>query len=104
MNFLTYCFHESYNYNTIAGYRSAISAYHEPIDSFTVGEHPGLSTLLSGKFNNRPTQLKFNFVWGVKNVLGFLETMNSEGLSSKELTLKLTMHLPLISSARVQLS
>ena len=30
-NFLTYCFHESYKYNTIAGYKSAISAYHEPI-------------------------------------------------------------------------
>ena len=87
-----------------AGYRSAIFAYHEPVGRFKLGEHPGFLILLSGIFNNRPTQPKFNFVWDVKNVLDFLETMNSEGLSVKELTLKLTMHLPLILSARVQLS
>ena len=54
-------FHEGYDYNTTAGYKSTISAYHEPNDRFTAGEHPRFSTLLSGIFNNRPAQPKLNF-------------------------------------------
>ena len=85
LNFLTDCFHERYEYNTIASYKSAISEYHESIDRYTVGEHHRDSAPLSGIFNNRlATQPKFNFVRDVKNVLDFLETMNSEGLRLKE--------------------
>ena len=55
-------------YNTIAGYKSIISAYHEPIDGFKLGEHPRVTALVSGGFNNRPPQLRFNFVWDVKKI------------------------------------
>ena len=96
LTFLTHFLHEGYEYNITAGYRTPVSAYHEPSNRFAI----------SGIFNNRPTEPKFNFVWDIKNVLDFLETMNSEGLGLKELTLKLTMLLALTSAAsfRNQLS
>ena len=80
-------FPEGYKFNKIVGFRSAISVYHEPIDRFTVGQHLRVSTRLSGIFNNRTTQPKFNFVCDVKNVLDLLETINSDGCSLKEFNL-----------------
>ena len=78
--FFTHCFHEGYECNVTPGYRLAVSAYREPIDRFTVGEHPRVSRLLSRIFSNRPTQPKFNFVWDIKNVIDFLATMNVKNL------------------------
>jgi len=40
LNFLSEAFEEGRLFNTIAGYRSAISAYHPPIDGVTIGNHP----------------------------------------------------------------
>ena len=37
LDFLIERFHEGFQFNTIAGFRSAISAYHDPIESITVG-------------------------------------------------------------------
>ena len=37
-------------FNTIAGFRLAISAYHKPIDGFLIGLHLRVATLLSGIF------------------------------------------------------
>ena len=101
LDFLTCCFHKGYEYNTIAGYRSAISVYHDTIEGFVVGQHPRVSALLSGIFNNRPPQPKYNFIWDVKKVLDFLVTLKSDNeCSLKVLTLKLTMLLALTSAAR----
>ena len=48
-------------FNTIAGFRSAISAYRDPIGGITVGSNPRVSALLSGIFNSRPPQAKYTF-------------------------------------------
>ena len=69
-----------------------ISVYHDPIPGVSVGQNDGLSDLLSGIFNNRPTQPKFNFNRDVKKVLDFLLTLEcDENPSLKRLALKLTM-------------
>ena len=55
---LTECFQESFQYNTISGFRSAISAYHDPIQGISVSKIPGVSDLLTGIFNkNRHNQI-----------------------------------------------
>ena len=47
LEFLTEIFHDGLKYNTIAGYRSAISAYHDPIGPYKVGQHPRVSELMT---------------------------------------------------------
>ena len=43
--FLTLCYHGNCVFNTIAGFRSAVSAYHKPTDGFLMGQHPKMSAL-----------------------------------------------------------
>ena len=55
LDFLTYCFHEGYECNTIGGFRLAILAHHDPIEGFAaVAQHPRVSVILSGTFKKRP--------------------------------------------------
>ena len=69
---------------------SAISAYHDPIQGVSVGQNDRASACLSGIFNNRPKQPKYNFIWDVKKVLDFLLTLEyDKNLSLIRLTIKL---------------
>ena len=71
-NFLAVMFHEGYEYSTINCHRSAISAYHAPINSISVGEHPRICSLMTGVFNLRPTKPRFTFIWDVQKVIDHL--------------------------------
>ena len=66
---------EGREFNTIAGYRSAISAFHQPIDGCSVGKHPRVSALMRGIFNKKPPKPKYRFIWDVDLILGYLETL-----------------------------
>ena len=99
LNYLAELFNQGLQYNTIAGYRSAISAFHDPIDGIRVGSHPKVSTLMTGIFNERCPKPKFCFVWDVEIVLKFLKSLGNE-LSNKMLTLRVTMLLALSSACR----
>ena len=59
LNFLADLFGQGLQYNTIAGYRSAISAYHDPIDGTRIGSHPKVTTLMTGAFNERCPKPRF---------------------------------------------
>ena len=93
-------FDEGFQYSTIAGYRSALSAYHDPIDGVAIGKHPLVSSLLTGIFNKRFPQPKYTFIWDVQKVVTYLSSLDSTNISDKSLTLKLTMLLVLTSAAR----
>ena len=98
INFLTCTFNENKEYNTIAGYRSAISAYHDPINGVSVGRHLLVSDLLTGILNKRFPQPRYTFIWDVGTVISYLSSIQSKDI--KPLTLKLTMLLALTSAAR----
>ena len=101
LDFLTDCFHEGYEYNTIAGFSPAIFAYHNSIQRVSVGQNDRVVALFSGIFNDRPTQPKFDFICDVRRVLDFIITLECDrNLSLKQLTLKLTMLLVLTSATR----
>ena len=98
INFLTCTFNENKEYNTIAGYMSAISVYHDPINCVSVGRHPLVSDLLAGILNKRFPQPKYTFIWDVGTVISYLSSIQSKDI--KPLTLKLTMILALTSATR----
>ena len=94
LDFLTECFHEGFQFSTIAGFKYAISAYQNPIWGIKVGSHPIVSALLSGIFNNRPPQPKYIFARDVKRVIEFLTALPYDSdLILKNFTLKLTLTL-----------
>ena len=89
-------FEKGLKYNTIAGYRSALSAYHDPVEGSSVGKHPLVSSLIIGIYKERCPQPSYTFVWDVQKVVHFLDSWHEDTLSLKFLsTLKLTMLLGL---------
>jgi len=101
LNFLAGLFDKGLAYNTINSHRSAISAYHSPIEGFAVGKHPKVTALMTGTFNLRPPQPKYCFIWNVDQVLSKLRTwFPHDILSDKNLTLKTTMLLGLSAASR----
>ena len=51
VNLLAHMFEEGYQYHSLNAYRSAISSVHEKADGYEVGQHPLVSRLLKGVFN-----------------------------------------------------
>ena len=95
-------FEKGYEYSTICSHRSAISAFHEKVEGFTVADHPQVSSLISGVFVKRPPQPKYNFIWDVEKVIDYIREnlCDNSVLSDKLLTLKLTILLALTSASR----
>jgi len=84
-------FHKGLEYNTIAGNRSALSAYHDLVEGTPVGKHPLVSSLLTGVYNKRFPQPKYTSTWDVKDVVNYLASIETNEISDKALTQKLAM-------------
>ena len=97
--FLTEQYHEGWEYNTIAGYRSAISAFHNPIDSSTIGDHPRVSAMLKRFFNLKPRKPTFPFIWDVEKILNHRNNL-AFGSNLKNFTYKLVILLALRAASR----
>ena len=101
LNFLAELFGQGLASRTIGTYRSAISAFHCPIEGVTVGKHPKVSSLMNGVSNSRPPVPKYAFTWDVEKVLRlFKEWGKNELLKDKHLSLKLAMLLSLTAASR----
>lgn len=101
LDFLTELFTKKLAYRTIGVYRSAISAYHTPVEGISIGKHPRVSALMTGIANLNPPQPKYSTIWDLEDVLNQLRTWpRNELLSPKQLTLKLVMLLAIIAVNR----
>ena len=88
-NFPAQLFAEGYTYNSLNSYRSAISSVHEKIDGCDVGQHPLVTRLLKGAFNDRPPLPRYTSTWDVQVVLDYLQALGgNESLSLKNITWK----------------
>ena len=96
LDFLTYYYHEKNAKHRYLGVlRSAISAYHNPIEGFRVGEHPLVSAFMAGISNLRPPMPKYTEIWDVDDVLKCIKNL-PQPLSAKQLSYKTAMLLALI--------
>ena len=75
LQFLTEQFQEGREYNTIVGYRSAISVFHNLIDGFKVGVHPRVSPLVKYIFKLKLSKPRYSFIWDVDQVLNYLNNL-----------------------------
>ena len=101
VNFLAYLHKEGYQYRSLNSYRSAISSVHERIDGYTVGQHPLVTRLMKGVFNDRPPLPKYTCTWNVQSVLlHILSWGSNDSLSVKQLSWKTAMLLALTRPSR----
>ena len=101
VNFLAHLFKEGYQYRSLNAYRSAISSVHEKADGYEVGQHPLVSRLLKGVFNQQPPKPRYEVTWDVTKVLNYIDSLGeSDSLSLQVLTWKLAMILALTRPSR----
>lgn len=102
INYLALLFDNKKEYRTINNCRSAISAFHEPINGFPVGQHPQVTALLKGISKERPPLPKYTFVCDVDQVLKYMRDKMSTkiNLNPKDLTQKLVTLIGLTTIGR----
>lgn len=106
INFLAKLFDEGKTYSVLCSVRSALSCYIH-VEGYTesFGNIPVVRRFMKGVFEKRPSLTRKSKVatWDVNIVLNFLESwVPLNTLTLKELTLKLTMLLALLSGQRRQ--
>ena len=100
-DFLALCYLEGYAYMSICNIRSAISAYHSPIEGCRVGEHPVIIRAIAGVKHLRPIPTQFPVIWDVDRVLRFLKTLGKPNrLSRRMLSWKTAMLIALTAIPR----
>ena len=62
LKLLTECFIMIYGHSIIAGFRSAISTYHNPISGIPIGKELWIYALLVGVHNIRSSQPSYTFI------------------------------------------
>ena len=101
LNYLSYLFDAGFEYRTIGCQMSAISAHHEYADSKPVGQHPHVCALLKVVFNQRSSQPRYVFIWGIQTILDFVKFQWSRcDLSDKVMTYKVVILMALSSASR----
>jgi len=100
-NFLSSEFELGKAYNTINGYRSAISSRHPPIEGRPVGQHKDISRLMLGIFNKNPPVPRYCDTWDVEEILRTIKTLgDNKDIEIKALASKLVMLMALTSACR----
>ena len=107
LNYLSTLFEKGLQYQTMNSHCSAISACHDYVDGvkrneMPVKKYPRDCALLTGVFDQRPSQSRYTFAWHVQIVLVYLKTnvFDNSQLSDKDLTHKLIVLIPLSSKSR----
>ena len=100
-NFLADLFKEGYLYRSLNSYRSAISALHSKVDGYSIGQHPLITRMLKGVFNERPPVARYSAFWDVGVVLRYLKGLGTnDTLTLRMLTIKSVMLMALTRPAR----
>ena len=101
VNFLSEVYQKELSYIAINTARAALSAVIHPPEGCTFGNHPLVARFPKGVFTARPALPRYKEIWDVSVVLKYLKTLYPpEQLSLKDLTLKMTMLIALLSGQR----
>ena len=87
----------------MCSHTSLISAFHQGMDEKSTGQHPRLSSLITGTFNQTPPQTRHTFIWDVQLVINYSkkDLSDNKKLTDKQLNLKVTILLTLTSASLV---
>ena len=101
LDYLGALYDNNKEYSCMNTHRSAISAYHMPIEGQSVGKHPLVCSLMKGASNLRPPQPRYKHVWDVNLVIEKLKSMPDDfGLTLEQLSYKTITLLSLCAIKR----
>ena len=101
VNFLADLFKQGYKYNSLNSYRSAISSVHEKVEGQSIGQHPLVSRVLKGAFNEKPPMPRYSHFWDVGSVLRYIKQLgDNNALSLKWISIKTAMLMALTRPSR----
>ena len=101
LDFLTTLFEQGLTYSAINTARSALSSYIVLENGQSADQHPLVSRLMKGIFQEKPPRSRYSEIWDVSIVLLHLQSFSPlDKLSLRELTLKLVMLILLVSGQR----
>lgn len=88
-------------YNTIAGYRSAISEYHDYVDGAPIGSHPDISKAIQAIFIKNPPPIHSDEPIDLAPSLDYIRKLgdNSE-MTVRNLSIKTAFLLALVTACR----
>lgn len=102
LDFLNSLFQSGLSYSALNTARSALSSV-VTLGKHPLGSHPLVSRFLKGVYELRTPTCRYNYIWDVTGTLSYLRCLHPLGeLSLKDLTLKLTMLIALVSAQRIQ--
>lgn len=103
LSFFTYHFEAGKAYQTLSGYRAALSSVLPPIGGIHISQLPALQQFFKGVYNLRPPQPRYTATWSVDKVLDFIRKSwpDNVKISLANLTHKLIMLLLLAQPTRV---
>ena len=102
LNFLAEKFEAGASYQTLNGFRSAISKSHCGFNGVPAGASPMVRRLMKGAFNIRPPLPRYSEFWDVGQLISCLKLLHPpESLSPLQLAQKLAALLSLLSLCRV---
>ena len=88
-------------YQTICGYRSAISRFHSTVEGVAVGAVPLIKRVTRACFNQAPPIPKYSDIWDVDKLMTFLETLHpNSSLSTFDLGMKAVALISSLSICR----
>ena len=103
IDFLTLLFDSGVGYSAINTARSALSTILTRENGLPIGEHPLISRLLKGVFEQRPSIPKHTTIWDVGHLLDYLRRLSPiSQLSLKELSLETVTLLCLLTGQTCQ--
>ena len=100
-NFLSMLREKGLKYQTICGYRSAISRFHAAVGDIPLGSATLIKRVTKACFNQAPPLPKYSDMWDVDKLMGFLETLYpNTSLSTYDLGMKAVALISSLSISR----
>ena len=102
LNFLTLLHKDlGYSYQSICGFRSALSKMHQGWNGRSLGEALPVHRLVKATFNQNPPQPRYADIWDPEQLLQYLETLHPlESLTDFDLSIKTASLLALATISR----
>ena len=81
LSFLEYLFSSGRAHSTVNVSRSMLSKTLPPVDGMEIGKHPLIVRLMRAIYNKNPPRARYSHMWDVSQLLNYIKSINSDGLS-----------------------
>lgn len=89
-------------YNTIVGYRSAISEIHEKIVGYSINQHPTISKAIFAVKKINPPKIPSDEPIDIQPLLDYISEMeDNNSISLRDLSIKMAFLVSLITTSRL---